>query len=214
MNIFDNNPNPMIADPTTAEAILFRQTHDSTMDAEVYSRFIYSIENQFRRSRFYKFYKSSIMNLGINYDQEMRNVNDEMATIEMHHHLPTLNQASIMISEHLMNTKGFASSMEVLYELEQAHRNNWMGVIMLSTSMHQAYHSDPSAFISLRQCIGDPFMFLNKYYDGLTLDIAFKWLLQLKLEDQNNSATVWMNIPRQREKLLEWGYMSGNILTQ
>ena len=57
-------------------------------------------------------------------------------------------------------------------------------------------------------------MFLNKYYDGLTLDIAFKWLLQLKLEDQNNSATVWMNIPRQREKLLEWGYATGNILTQ
>lgn len=204
--------NPIIADPSSVELISFAQTRESLMDTDVYSRFIYSIENQFRRSRFYKDYKCNLMNLGLDFDAMMRNINGEMSSIELHHHLPTLNQAAIMITEHELNTKGQVTTFEVIKLLEEAHRNNWMGVIMLSTSMHQAVHSDPTAFISLGQCYGSPFLFLEHYKDGLSLDIAFKWLLQLKLEDQHNSTTTWMNIPKQREDLLDWSIKTGTAI--
>ena len=214
MNININNPNPIIADPSQIEQISFAQTRDSLMDTEVYSRFIYSVENQFRRSRFYKDYKGNLMNLGLDFDQQMRNISDEVASVELHHHLPTLNQAAIMISEHELNTKGQVTTFEVIRLLEEAHRNNWMGVIMLSTSMHQAYHSDPTAFISLSQCYGNPMLFLENYKDGLNLDIAFKWLMQLKLEDQYNMKTNWLNIPKQREELLNWSIETGNFVME
>lgn len=209
MNI---NSNPIISDPSCIEQISFAQTRDSLMDTEIYSRFIYSIENQFRRSRFYKAYKCHIMNLGLDFDQEMRNISGEMCDIELHHLLPTLNQAAIMITEHQLNNFGQVTTFEVIKLLEEAHRNNWMSIVMLSTTMHQAFHSDPSAFISLSQAYGNCFGFLEHYRDGLTLDIAFKWLLQLKLEDQHNSTTTWMNIPKQREELLNWSIDTGNFV--
>lgn len=203
--------NPIIMDSSMVNSIQFAQTRETLIDTEIYSRFIYSVENTFRRSRFYKDYKSSIMSKGINFDQEMRNINSEMADIELHHHLPTLNHAAIMISEHLLNTRGQVTTFDIIKELENAHRNNWMAVIMLSSTMHQAYHADPSAFISLSQCYGSPFEFLNHYSDGLSLDIAFKWLLQLKLEGEHNSETFWMQVPKQRDILISWNQNNQNF---
>ena len=196
--------NPIIGLPGQFNTIQFYQTRDTLLDTEEYSKFIYAVENAFRKSRFYKDYKCHIMNMGLDFDMEMRGITGEMADIELHHLMPTLKDAAIMITEHILNTLGRVCTFEVVRALEDAHRHNMMSVVMLTATMHQAYHQDQSAFISLGQAYGDCFKFLNAYKDGLTLDIAFKWLLQLKMEDQFGSKTNWVNIPKQREILLDW----------
>ena len=202
MSILTNNP--VIADPSQVNAIFFAQTRESLIDTEIYSIFIYSCENNFRRSRFDKDYKGSIMNRGLNRDMNMANITSDMADLELHHHFPTLKQATIMIAEHMLSTKGCVTTFEVVRELEEAHRNNWMSVIILSKTQHQVFHSDPSAFISLTQCYGDPFKFIDKYIDGMTLDISFRMLLQLKLENEYNNKSFTHNMIRARDMILSW----------
>lgn len=196
--------NPMISDPSCPNAIFFAQTRNTLIDTEIYSKFVYSCENNFRRSRFYKSYKSNIMNKGLNKDQFMANITSDMADLELHHNFPTLKQATIMIIEHLLNTKGQCTTFEVVRLLEEAHRNNWMGVIILSRTQHMVFESDPTAFISITQCYGEPFKFIEKYIDGMTLDISFKLLLHLKLEGEYNNKSYSPNMVKAREQILSW----------
>ena len=196
--------NPIIGDPSQPITIQLAQTRETLMDTETYIHFIYSVENQFRKSRFYKDYKCSIMSKGLNFDQEMRGINSDMATIELHHHLPTLKDAAIVLTESLINTIGKATTFDVIKLLEEAHRNNIMGVIMLTETNHQLYENNAGAFLSITQLHGQPFKFLEMYGKYFTLDIAFKWLLQFKQEEQYNYKTVWPMIARAREELLDW----------
>ena len=152
---------------------------------------------------FYKGYKNFLMRLGMNRDQQMAGITSEMANIELHHHFPTLKQATIMIIEHQLNTKGCTTTFEVVDLLEKAHRNNWFSVIFLSETQHQVHHSDPTDFISLKQCIGDGFKFLDAYIDGMTLDISFNMLLQLKQEEQYGESYS-PNLIKAREQILDW----------
>lgn len=202
MNLINNNP--MICDAGQPNAIFFAQTRDTLIDTEIYSRFVHSCENNFRRTRFYKCYKSSIMNKGLNKDQNMPGITSEMADLELHHNFPTLKQATIMIIEHLLNTKGYVTTFEVVRLLEEAHRNNWMAVIILSKTQHEVFESDPSNFISITQCYGDPFKFIDHYIDGMTLDISFKLLMHLKLETQYNNKSFSPNMVKAREQILSW----------
>ena len=196
--------NPSISDPSQPTAIFFAQTRDTLIDTDIYSRFVYSCENNFRRSRFYKDYKCNIMNLGLNRDQNMASITSDMTDLQLHHNFPTLKQATIMIIEHMLNTKGCVTTFEVVHELKEVHRKNWMAVIILSETQHQVYHSDPSNFISLTQCYGNPFAFIDHYIDGMTLDISFKLLLQLKLEEQHNNKSYSPNMIKAREQILSW----------
>ena len=202
--MIDINLNPIIGDPSLSTTVQFYQTRETLMDTEEYMKFIYSVENQFRRSRFYRDYKCSIMQKGIDFDQEMKGITSEMASIELHHHLPTLKDAAIAITEYIVNSIGKVCTFDVIQALEDAHRQNMMGIIMLSSTNHQLYESDPTAFISISQLYGNPFAFLDKYGKGFTLDISFKWLLQFKQEEQYGNKTCWSNIAKARKQFLDW----------
>lgn len=202
--MIDINLNPIIGDPSLFTTVQFYQTRETLMDTEEYMKFIYSVENQFRRSRFYRDYKCSIMQKGIDFDQEMKGITSEMASIELHHHLPTLKDAAIAITEYIVNSTGKVCTFDVIQALEDAHRQNMMGIIMLSSTNHQLYESDPTAFISISQLYGNPFAFLDKYGKGFTLDISFKWLLQFKQEEQYGNKTCWANIAKARKQFLDW----------
>lgn len=195
--------NPAIFDPGSEYCITLAATRSTLVDTDIYSRFIYSCENNFRKLTFYKSYKNYLMNMGFNRDQNMAGITSEMADIQLHHHFPTLKQAAIMITEHLLNTKGCATTFEVVQLLEDAHRNNWFSVIFLSQTQHEVFHSDPSNFISLKQCVGDGWKFIDKYIDGMTLDISFKLLLQLKLEEQYGESFS-PNLVKAREQIKDW----------
>lgn len=201
--------NPTIYDPSNEYQISFRQTKESLLDTEVYKRFIYSAEQQVRRSQWYKDYKSHLMDLGMYRDQRHASITSEMTEIEMHHNWLTMFYMCIMITEHLLNVNGTVTTFEVARHIEEAHRNNEVCVIMLSTTEHQFHHANEGTdFISIRQCAGDPFKFIDKYIDGMTLDISFKLLLGLKQEEQYNGSYSPSEI-RAREQILGWqnGYI-------
>jgi hypothetical protein len=149
------------------------------------------------------------MNMGFTRDQNMAGITAEMADIQLHHHFPTLKQAAIMITEHLLNTKGCATTFEVVQLLENAHRNNWFSVCFLSQTQHEVHHSDPSDFISLKQCVGNGWKFIDKYIDGMTLDISFKLLLQLKMEEQYGESFS-PNLVKARNTIKDWS-LKNNI---
>ena len=198
------DPNPVIYDESNMGSISFKQSLDLLMDPEEYSKFIRNIESTFRKSRFYKDYKASIMNNGISYDQQMKNINSEMANIEMHHHLPTLKDACIILTEYLLKTTNQVNTFSVLRLIENLHRMNMFGMIMLTTTNHQVYHSDPSSFISITQLYGNPIGFLNLFHKFFTVDIAYKWLLQFKQEEQYNNLSNWPGMANGRKILLDW----------
>lgn len=203
------NSNPALYDPASDYCITFAATRSTLIDTDVYSRFIYSCENNFRRSAFYKNYKASLMCKGFNMDQNMPGITNEMADIELHHHFPTLKQAAIMITEHILNINGCVTTFDVVKKLEEAHRNNWFSVIFLSKTSHEAHHADPSDFISLKQCVGDGWKFIDEYIDGMTLDISFKMLLQLKLEEQYGESFS-PNLVKAREQIQDWSLKNPN----
>lgn len=195
--------NPIIYDPNQGFGICFAVTRDILMDTEIYKRFIYSVDNRFRRSQFWRDYKSNLMNMGMFRDQRHASITSEMATIECHHEFISLMHATIMITEHLLNTKGCTTTFEVVRLLEEAHRNNEMCLIMLTETEHMKRESDPTDFISIKQCFGNPFKFIDKYIDGMTLDISFKLLLHLKQESQYNGSYSPNEI-RARDQILAW----------
>ena len=205
-------PNPEVQSPDGTSSIFFCQTRESLLDSEIYLRLLRSAEHAFRRSAFYKDYKSDIMNKGICMDQRRPAITSEVADIELHHNFLTLEFMTIMMAEYLLNTIGYVNSFMLIQMLEEEHRANHICGIMLSTTEHQAHHNNPADFISIKQCIGSPFEFIEKYISGMTLDISFKLLLHLKQEEQYGGSFD-ANMIRCRDEILSWQqWNNGNIL--
>ena len=200
--------NPIIDSPNMETAIFFKQTNETLIDSEIYSRFIYNAQRQFYQSRFYKDYKSFIMGLGLNMDMQHPNITSEMADLELHHQLPTLKQALIILSQYMLHTKGEVNTFELIQLIEEAHRNHEISVIILSKTAHQFYHSNPSNFISLKNCIGNGLKFIDKYWQHLTLDISFDLLLKLKQEMQYNGSYNPIEL-KARDEILSWQVYNG-----
>lgn len=204
------NTNPTLFDPNVGTIAPFAQTQETMIDTELYSHFINNVELQFRKSKFYREYKSSIYALGFDYDQMMRGLTAEMANQELHHHLPTLRDAAICITEYCLKRYNAVTTFDVARLLEECHRENIMGVIVLSATNHQNFHNDPSAFISVTQLIGNPFKFIDSFGRYAPMGILYAWSLQLKLENQNQCTTTWPLIAKARDEIRDWS-SSGNI---
>lgn len=207
------NNNPMIMSSSQPYGIFFAQTRDTLTDSEIYLQFLRSAENRFKSSRFYKAYKCELMNMGLYRDQRHAAITSEMANIEMHHNFITLEFMAIMLTEYTLNTKGCITTFELVQLLEEQHKNNRISVVMLSETEHEMHHNNPSDFISLKQCFGNPFEFIEKYISGMTLDICFKLLLHLKQEEQHGKS-LDTNMVRAREEILSWQQYIKNVQYQ
>lgn len=172
--------NPTISSPNTSFELPFYQTKDTLMDVEIYKRFLDNAMSRFRHSRDYKLYKSYLMGLGLDRCQFQSNLTSEMCSIEMHHHFLTLFDISLIITEHVLNTKGYISTFDLVKLLKEEHLNNRVGLVMLSETSHQLYHNNPDFFIHPNMLFGNWAAFLNKYNRGITQDVAFKILFYLK----------------------------------
>lgn len=196
-------PNPIVTSPDGDSAIYLSQTRETLLDSEIYLRVLRSAEHAFRRSKFYKDYKCDIMSKGINMDQRRPAITSDVADIELHHNFITLEFMTIMMAEYLLNTVGFVNSFVLEQMLEEEHRSNRICGIMLSSTEHQAHHNNPADFISIKQCFGCPFEFIDRYISGMTLDISFKLLLHLKQEVQYGGSYD-ANMIRCRDEILSW----------
>lgn len=203
---YQENMNPILSSPNSTYSIGFYQTRESLMDIDVYRNFLRNCEMRFRRSATYSNYKAYLINLGMDRCQVHGYINTEMTgvDIEMHHAILTLFDICLMITEHLLNTVGYASTFDVVQLLKEEHKSNNIALVMLSKTPHQVYHDNPSQFfIHPDMCFGKWTVLIEKYKMGLTQDVAFKLLYYIKkaLEVGKTTDTGLLDL---REKIKEW----------
>lgn len=204
----DNFYNPTLTSPNCPFVLPFYQTRESLQDVEAYKSFLDNAISRFRHSTTYKHYKGFLMNLGLDHCQFHGSINNEMATIEMHHNLLTIFDIAVIICEHLLNTKGYVTTFDLCWYLKKEHTQHRVQLVMLSLTPHQLYHNNPDFFIHPDMCFGNWIEFLKRYNTGITQDIAYKILFYIKraiemgssddagLLDLRDSILNWSNLNR------------------
>lgn len=199
----DEFNNPTLSSPNSHVVLPFYQTYETLLDVETYKSFLTNAIKRFRTSRTYKNYKGYLIGLGLDKCQIHGNITHEMATIEMHHNMLTIFDIALIITEHVLKTKGYISTFDLVKLLKEEHIHNRVQLVMLSLTPHQLYHNTEEFFIHPDMCIGDWYSFLEKYNQGLTKDIAYKVLFYIKkaLSEGGTNDNNLLNI---REQILDW----------
>jgi hypothetical protein len=198
--------NPTIKSPNCVYELQFCQDRNSLMDIESYKKFLDNAISRFRSSRTYKHYKKYLIELGFDRCQVLGNLNNQMCTIEMHHNMITIYDIALIITEHVLNTKGRITTFDLVQLLKQEHKANRIPLIMLSLTPHQLYHNTQEFHVPMSMVFGNWPEFLQLYHTGITPDIAHKILFYLKhdIECSSLQDNELLNI---RDNILDWsGY--------
>lgn len=218
---YDDNYNPTIKSPNSLFALQFYQTKESMMDVEHYKKFLQNAISRFHQSRTYKNYKGYLVSLGMDKCQLMPNITMELGTdenkkgrkysniVEMHHNFLTIYDIALLITEHVLNTKGFISTFDLVQLLKEEHKNNRVPIVMLCKTAHQMFHTNQEFMIPANMCFGFWQELLQKYNKGITQEIANKVLMfiQKSLDVQQTNTDFTNNLLGLRENILGWsGY--------
>lgn len=206
----DKSNNPTLSSPYSPFEQPFYQTLESLSDVSEYSAFIKNAVKRFRTSRTYKNYKGFLLSIGLNRSQVHGNITDEMANIEMHHNILNIFDIAFVICEHVLRTRGFICSFDLVMFLKKEHMDHHICLVMLDKTSHQLYHSDRKFFIHPSMCFGDWLTFLNTYPFGITKDIAGKIINYLeradKLGDTNDA-----NYLKLRNQIADWSIENDGV---
>lgn len=203
--------NPTLTSPNSYLQLSFYLTKESAIDIETYKRFLDNAISRFRRSKRYKKYKGFLIELGLDRCQFHGNITNEQATIEMHHNMLTIFDIAVIITEHVLNTKGYISTFDLVQLLKQEHTNHRVQLVMLSLTPHQLYHNNPDFFIHPKMCFGNWVEFLNIYNTGLTQDIAYKLLFYLKRAEEMGESDD-KDLLNLRQTILDWSYLNNQLV--
>lgn len=203
--------NPTLTSPNSYLQLSFYLTRDSAIDVETYKRFLDNAISRFRRSKRYKNYKGFLIGLGLDRCQFHGNITNEQATIEMHHNMLTIFDIAVIITEHVLNTRGYISTFDLVQLLKQEHTSHRVQLVMLSLTPHQLYHNNPDFFIHPKMCFGNWVEFLNIYNTGLTQDIAYKLLFYLKRAEEMGESDD-KNLLDLRKTILDWSHLNNQYV--
>lgn len=214
---YDDDYNPTIKSPNSLFPLQFYQTKETMIDVEHYKRFLENAISRFRHSRTYKNYKSYLISLGLDHCQMMPNITTDLSEngkrkqtlVEMHHNFLTIYDIALLITEHVLNTKGFISTFDLVQLLKEEHKNNRIPLVMLCKTAHQMYHNNQEFMIPANMCFGFWQELLQKYNKGITIDIANKVLMfiQKSIEVEKGNIDFTNNLLQLRENILGWsGY--------
>lgn len=202
--------NPTLYSPNSPIQLTFAQTRESLLDVDVYRQFLYSAIIRFRSSIFYKHYKSHLIQMGIDRCQLHPHIvtgEDEVATLEMHHHILTIFDIALIITEHILNTYGYITTFDLVELLRMEHAAHRIHTVMLCKTCHQLYTSgNPNFRIPATIGFGKWWEFLDRYKYGVTKEIAYKIYYMLK-NDLFNSDERDKNIMEMisiRDNILKW----------
>lgn len=204
---YDNNLyNPMISSPNAPYAIQFYQTRETlNSDADIFKRFIDNAIMRFRRSRTYSGYKGYLIELGLDRDQMMSNITNEMATIEMHHNGLTIFDIAIILTNHILTVSGKISTFDLVLELKKVHTNNLVPLVMLSRTSHQMVHHNEEFFVPASMCFGFWTELLDKYKFGITYGIAKKLYYFIKTSiGHDNDPELNQSLLLLNDNIREW----------
>lgn len=172
---------PILRDPNGIEELHFRINNE--IDIAEYERFINNAIKRFHNSKTYTNYKAFLFSIGLNRSQLLGNLTSDMGDklIEMHHNMLTIFDIAFIICEHTLRSKGSITSFELVRLLKREHKEHHVMLVMLDVTSHQKLEAskhldeeDKRIFIHPKMCFGDWVAFLNRYYLGITQDIAKK----------------------------------------
>lgn len=214
-----NDANPTLVSPNSPFEVPFGQTRDTLLDVEAYKHFLDNAIQRFRRGKTYKHYKGHLMGMGLNRCQYHSNIRsseeEEMATIEMHHHVMTIFDVALIITEHVLNTYGCITTFDLVEILKIEHTQHRICTVMLSKTAHQLYHNDPNFYIPISMGFGDWNEFLSKYRTGITRDIALKIMYMVKkdLESSESNEQNTLQLLSIRNNILNWSEYNERFLS-
>ena len=109
--------------------------------------------------------------------QVLKNINDEDASIEMHHGpVFTLYDYCTIVLEYFIAKKWKITTMRIADQVLDEHQKNRIQVVMLSTTIHEEVHNR-DIFINMNQAYGNLPAFLDKY----------GWVMPLECKEKLNS---------------------------
>ena len=205
-----NDVNPTWHSPNSPFEISFAQTRETLMDIEIFKAFLDNAIARFRHSRTYKHYKAHLMEMGLNRCQFHGNIksdiDQEMATIEMHHNILTIFDVALIITEHMLNVQGAITTFDLVELLKMEHINHRVCTVMLSKTAHQLVHSDPNFVIPPSMCFGNWPEFLQLYHTGITRDICFKLIYYIKkvVDKKEESLENTTKLLQLRNDIVNW----------
>lgn len=170
---YDDQFNPSISSPNATFSLQFYQTKESMMEIETYKRFLDNAISRFRHSRTYKNYKKYLYDIGLNRCQILPNIDSDMADLEMHHVI-TIFDIALLITEHILNTRGYISTFELVQLLKEEHKANRIPLVMLCHTVHQSVHNTDDIFIPAQMCFGYWQELILRYPRGITVEFANK----------------------------------------
>ena len=200
--------NPTLKSPYSPYELPFYMTRDSLYNTDIYRDFLQNAISRFRKSRTYSNYKGFLIGLGLDRCQVHGNITKDMATIEMHHNMLTIFDVALIITEHVINTKGYISTFDLVTLLKQEHKQHTIQLVMLTLTPHQVYHNMEGFFIHPDHCIGNWYEFLEKYNKGITLDIAYKLVYYIKAA-RESGVSYDSDLLSIREKIIDWSGLNG-----
>lgn len=210
-NIFTYNSfNPTLVSPSSPFLISFAQTKETLMDVDTYRSFLYSAITRFRTSNFYRHYKAHLIEMGLNKCQLHPNIlvdDEDVASLEMHHHVLTIFDIALVITEHILNTYGSISSFDLAELIEMEHKAHRVNTVMLCKTCHQLYTNKNDEFkIPSTLGFGKWWEFLDRYKCGITRDLAVKiyYMLKNDLQNADERDEKIKNLLKLRDNIIDW----------
>lgn len=205
-----NNGNPTLRSPSSVYELSLMQTKETLADIDSYGRFINNAITQFRHTKFYKGYKSTLFDLGMNHCAYLHNVNSDMAELEMNHVILTIFDIALMICEHYINTYGQVSTFHIVGALREEHKRNRVPLVMMCKTVHQIYHADDLVYVHPKQIFGKWTELIKNYANGITPEICTKLLfyIRMALKDTGSSDNDLLQLANQIQNWSEKNYGS------
>lgn len=204
--------NPTLESPSSPFSISFAQTKETLQDVDVYRNFLYSAITRVRTSNFYRHYKAHLIQMGVDRCQLHPHITvssdgeDDVATIELHHHVLTIFDIALVITEHILNTYGSLSSFDLSELIKMEHMNHNVGTVMLCKTCHQLYHNNENFKVSSTLGFGKWWELLQKYKYGITRDLAIKiyYMLKNDLKNADDRDQKIKEMLKIRDQIIDW----------
>ena len=155
---------PIVDARTSLYNIQFFKDDDYFSSIDAYVSFIKGCEKLVRQNdRYTKYINYLKKEVKLNRCQVLKNIDDEDASIEMHHGpVFTLYDICAIVLEYFLSKKWKVTTMRIADQVLSEHQKNRIQVVMLSSTIHEQVHSR-NIFINMEQAYGNLPEFLDKY---------------------------------------------------
>jgi hypothetical protein len=177
-----NNINVSNMDGYFSEKFYFEDIYDS----DKIKKFVNGIKALVRGSDEYSQYIHFLKeDVGLRNCAILGNISDTDALIEFHHYPFTIHDViNLSVSRHILLNKKF-NSFTIIEDVINDHYNNIIGLVPLSTTVHELAHAG-EIFINLNtQVFGDLNAFIKKYAIAMPDDLIDKYNKLVEYSNQN-----------------------------